>query len=68
MSTVHSTPDWDETTCDLSMWDEVPDGDKVLDQSFDPARHAPKHTPCPKCYPSEEAEQRAAFYAHRGTW
>jgi hypothetical protein len=66
VSAVHSTLDWDETTCDLSLWDELPKGDVVIDEIFDPATKAPTHAPCSKCYPPEHAAQRAAVWAQWG--
>jgi len=62
---IHSTPDWDETTCGLSMWDEIPDDDDVIDETSDPRKLMPQHTQCQECYPHDEAALRHALWTHR---
>jgi hypothetical protein len=66
MSTVHSTPDWDETTCGLSLWDEIQDGDEVIAEIFDPSARASGKAPCLGCYPEDGRQAREALWVHWG--
>lgn len=49
MTVLHSTPDWDETTCGLSIWDEIQDGHDVVPESLVPVKTAHGDTLCEKC-------------------